>query len=208
MRTPNPTQQVAIQNQSGRRPTKWDRTGTIVEKRGFDKYVVRVDGSGRPTVRNRRFLKELFQDEGMFGTPLPTHTRKPAVRKTAEDEAVENISPANTTTQASPTTISEQVTSPGSTQSPTQRSTHELPLPCVPQSSSDGSVQSDVQPVYATPVRPSTASLPVSPAMSNHPLPEIESVRRPPRIRKQKLVYDPDSGAYVARNPDGRNKQS
>ena len=37
---------VAVQNQSGSKPNKWDRTGTIVEVRDFDKYIVKVDGSG------------------------------------------------------------------------------------------------------------------------------------------------------------------
>ena len=44
---------VSIQNQSGNRPAKWDRSGTVVEIRDFDKYIVKVDGSGRLTLRNR-----------------------------------------------------------------------------------------------------------------------------------------------------------
>ena len=36
---------VSIQNQSGKKPAKWDRTGTIVETRDCDKYVIKVDGS-------------------------------------------------------------------------------------------------------------------------------------------------------------------
>ena len=37
---------VSIQNQTGHRPTKWERTGTVVEIRDYNKYVVKVDGSG------------------------------------------------------------------------------------------------------------------------------------------------------------------
>ena len=48
---------VRLQNQTGPHPTKWDRTGLIIEVRQFDQYVVRVDGSGRVTLRNRRFLR-------------------------------------------------------------------------------------------------------------------------------------------------------
>ena len=62
---------MLIQNQSGTKPTKWDRSGTIVEVRDFNKYVVKVDGSGRLTLRNRRFLKKLFLDEGMFHSKIP-----------------------------------------------------------------------------------------------------------------------------------------
>ena len=50
--------QVRIQNQTGPHPTKWDKTGSVNEVRQFDHYVVRVDGSCRVTVRNRKFLEE------------------------------------------------------------------------------------------------------------------------------------------------------
>ena len=46
-----------IQNQSGKNPNKWYRTGTVVEACEHDQYLVRVDGSGRITKRNRRFLR-------------------------------------------------------------------------------------------------------------------------------------------------------
>ena len=59
---------VSIQNQHGHRPTKWDRSGIVVEIRDFDKYVVKVDGSGRLTLRNRRYLRKLFDDVGLYGT--------------------------------------------------------------------------------------------------------------------------------------------
>ena len=49
---------VRLQNQTGPHPTKWDRTGLVIEVRQFDQYVIRVDGSGRVTLRNRRFLRQ------------------------------------------------------------------------------------------------------------------------------------------------------
>ncbi len=49
---------VRIQNQVGQHPTKWDRTGTVIEVRQFHQYIVRVDGSGRQTLRNRKFLRK------------------------------------------------------------------------------------------------------------------------------------------------------
>lgn len=48
---------VRIQNQTGPYPTKWDKTGIIIEVRQFDQYVIRMDGSGRVTLRNRKFLR-------------------------------------------------------------------------------------------------------------------------------------------------------
>ena len=50
---------VLVQNQVGNYPSRWDITGIVVEVRDNDQYVVRVDGSGRMTLRNRRFLKKI-----------------------------------------------------------------------------------------------------------------------------------------------------
>ena len=49
---------VRIQNQTGRYPKRWEKTGRVIEVRQFDQYVVRVDGSGRLTTRNRKFLRK------------------------------------------------------------------------------------------------------------------------------------------------------
>ena len=50
---------VIVQNQVGNYPSKWDITGIIVEIKDHDQYVVRVDGSGRMTLRNRKFLRKI-----------------------------------------------------------------------------------------------------------------------------------------------------
>ena len=49
---------VQIQNQTGRHPLKWDRTGRVIEVRQYDQYAIHVDGSGRITMRNRKFLRQ------------------------------------------------------------------------------------------------------------------------------------------------------
>ena len=43
---------VFVQNQLGKSPRRWERTGVILECKEFDQYVVKIDGTGRPTVRN------------------------------------------------------------------------------------------------------------------------------------------------------------
>ena len=53
---------VAIQNQTGKNPTKWDKTGVIIENNPYSQVKVRVDGSRRITCRNRRFIKPLYKD--------------------------------------------------------------------------------------------------------------------------------------------------
>ena len=50
---------VLVQNQVGNHPSKWDITGIVVEVKEHDQYIVKVDGSGRMTLRNRKFLKKI-----------------------------------------------------------------------------------------------------------------------------------------------------
>ena len=49
-------QHVMVQNQrsAGNLAKKWDRTGVVVECPGYDKYTIRMDGSGNMTDRNRQ----------------------------------------------------------------------------------------------------------------------------------------------------------
>ena len=47
---------VFVQNQHGQHPNKWDQSGIVMELGNHDQYVVKVDGSGRLTLRNRCFL--------------------------------------------------------------------------------------------------------------------------------------------------------
>ncbi|CAL4098776.1 unnamed protein product [Meganyctiphanes norvegica] len=58
---------VRVQNQTGPYPLKWDRTGIVVEVLQFDQYNVKINGSNRITLRNRKFLRQ-FQPEKMTPT--------------------------------------------------------------------------------------------------------------------------------------------
>ena len=49
---------IYIQNLVVNHPRKWERTGVVVETRQFHQYVVRIDGSGRVTLRNRQHLRK------------------------------------------------------------------------------------------------------------------------------------------------------
>ena len=50
---------VLIQNQAGACPRRWDLTGVVVEKLDNRQYRIKVHGSGRITLRNRRFIRLL-----------------------------------------------------------------------------------------------------------------------------------------------------
>jgi hypothetical protein len=68
---------VAIQNQTGPNPTKWDKTGVVLENKPNSKVMIKVDGSRRVTLRNRRFVRPME-------TTLRTTTRQvPARRRPA-----------------------------------------------------------------------------------------------------------------------------
>ena len=66
---------VAVQNQTGRFPKKWDKTGVVVENKDHDKVCVRLDGSRRLTNRNRRFVRRIVspRDLPMQETPDRVH---------------------------------------------------------------------------------------------------------------------------------------
>ena len=66
-------QKVFIQNQRGpgKLAKKWDRTGTVVEDKNHDKYAIKIDGSGRLTDRNRRYLRA-FKPDTLTSLPTPS----------------------------------------------------------------------------------------------------------------------------------------
>ena len=49
---------VFIQNQHGAHSSKWDKSGKIIDVKPHNQYLVKVNGSGQVTVRNRRFLRK------------------------------------------------------------------------------------------------------------------------------------------------------
>ena len=59
-----------IQNQTGNNRTKWDRTGTVVDTRDHDQYLNKLDGSGRLTLRNRRFLRTYTPASSSINGPI------------------------------------------------------------------------------------------------------------------------------------------
>ena len=82
---------IMIQNQnpSSRRSKKWDRQGTVVATGENDQYLVRVAGSGRLTLRNRRFLRK-FQEQT---TNHESVYRSPAIPVEVGDEEAPSSTP-------------------------------------------------------------------------------------------------------------------
>ena len=122
---------VRIQNQVGPNPTKWDKTGMVIEVRQFDQYVIRVDGSGRVTLRNRKFLRKYLPvvprpPVAMLpGAPATNLTPPPAPTRVLVNPAPSVRSP--------PQTADTPLASPKSPRSPISEPTDpNLPTPSPP----------------------------------------------------------------------------
>ena len=84
---------------------RWERTGKVVECKEFDQYRVKVDGTGRSTWRNRKYLMK-FQ-------PNPKHPRLSTLPVPNHARTTPEPCPSTTTTYdhtcANPPTISTRV---------------------------------------------------------------------------------------------------
>ena len=49
---------VYVQNLTGNNPLRWERTGVVVETKPFKQYKIKLDGSGRVILRNRKSLRK------------------------------------------------------------------------------------------------------------------------------------------------------
>ena len=84
---------VQVQNQRGKDPLRWDRSGTVVESLGNQQYSVKMDGSGRVSLRNRRFLRviEPFLPRYISVDSGPI-THQAVGREGGEDQVVDDAS--------------------------------------------------------------------------------------------------------------------
>ena len=111
---------VRIQNQTGPHPNKWDRTGIVIEVRQFHQYLVRVDGSGRQTLRNRKFLRKY----------IPVYQ---PVKRRSIIEDIAHLPPSSpcedtTTSLKPPTTQPPTTPSPDDTITPPQSPNNPSPI--------------------------------------------------------------------------------
>ena len=79
---------VRIQNQVGNKPLRWDKTGVVIEVRQFDQYGIKIHGSGRVTLRNRKFLRKYIPFDQSRRQILPNSLYQP--------RSIGNITPMNT----------------------------------------------------------------------------------------------------------------
>ena len=77
---------VQVQNQRGPHANKWELSGKVLETQDYDAYLIKMDGSGRVTRRNRRFLHKI----------VPFHQEHP------NNELVRDTAPQNAATITEP----------------------------------------------------------------------------------------------------------
>ena len=78
--------QCFVQNQHGRYPLKWERSGVVVEVLPHDRYVIKIDGSGHLTTRNRKFIRRF--------KPVTTVIERAPLREQQGSKSAPTIEPA------------------------------------------------------------------------------------------------------------------
>ena len=163
---------VLIQNQhgAGKIAKKWDKSGMILEHLGFNKYRVKIDGSGRVTNRNRQFLRKF--------TPLTPSLPGPSPNSSSDQ-------------QVDPSYLESQTTNTPARRHSNQQFDPTLITPETPLSST--SPTSPTSPSFETPPS-SPVTVPMSPEIPELPMsPETPVLpRRSGRVSPppEKLTYD------------------
>ena len=124
---------VMVQNQTGNRPKKWSKSGTIIKVMPHRQYKVLLDGSNRVTLRNRRFLRKIIpstHDKSTFlkhrnptnaslPYPRPSHKRFSTYRPPKKSDTTIGEHPTDKFIAPQPITVpSIENTSPMRPQSP------------------------------------------------------------------------------------------
>ena len=75
---------VLVQNQTGRAPNKWDKSGVIVECKPHNQVNVMMDGSRKVSLRNRQFVRKI-------NVPMPVSGVKPSQFSDAQPDEVDDV---------------------------------------------------------------------------------------------------------------------
>ena len=75
---------VLVQNQTGRAPNKWDKSGVMVECKPHNQVNVMMDGSRKVSLRNRQFVRKI-------NVPMPVSAVKPSQFSDAQSGEVDDV---------------------------------------------------------------------------------------------------------------------
>ena len=188
---------VFIQNQntSSNKPKKWDRQGRVIATKDNDQYLIRVDGTGRLTLRNRKFLRKFqLRSPAITDEPPPIYRSLDAERDTTVPNPLQNL--RRPTTQlppqvSPPTDASDRVACSTDSDSPEPTTTPGV----APTLRQEASLERSATPQYAPP-----ADHVAEPTFNYTPPPAPDAdfnPRRSTRARKQRELYDASTGKSV-----------
>ena len=177
---------VRIQNQTGPNPNKWDRTGVVIEVRQFHQYLIRIDGSGRQTLRNRKHLRKF----------IPAY--QPPKRRSILEDIAQVAPPTSSSTTPTPsqpptprpTTLTRSME--GREPIPTPLTIHTRPSTPPPNSDSLDTPIPEASPAPLPQDTPDTTPSQSSPTVQ--PDPVCQPLRRSTRIKRlpERLMYSKD----------------
>ena len=174
---------VFIQNQTGTSPRRWDRTGVVIEVKEYDQFLIKVDGTGRTTLRNRKFLRKY----------IPTPKLQPETNVKVQPPKIPSIQPSE----------SDIAGSPSPTQSAPPTYAHDL----FPNPDAENNDKTRADTPASPPSKPRSPSPAVPPAVNPHMPPAPANLDlpitsdaeptpvtpgRPSRHRKLNPKYNPD----------------
>ena len=195
---------VFVQNQTGRAPKKWDRSGVVVEALGNDQYWVKIDGSGRLSRRNRRYLRAFTPPSLTISRNHPTGSSVTAP-PSAPASHIEEMPGSPTVNAGSPNTPPRMSRDPdGVFCSPHAPTTTPCvpPQPFVSMDDKPSCRQAPEQPApvsIQSPANPDRSTLDSSapgPPDTPHPSPLTQ---RPRRARRPRTFYVPETGGTATR---------
>ena len=161
---------VMVQNQSKStgRPNKWDRQGVIIAFKNNDQYLVKISGTGRLTLRNRRFLRKFERPQAPV--LVENESGNQAARTTG------NLPSAHQLVDRRGYTPTEGVNRVADTTTP-----------CAPLVEADGELARDISQTESSPQALQKEIVSA----------EKEIPRRSNRARKQAQVYEAYTGKYM-----------
>lgn len=203
---------VFLQNQMGNNPKRWDRSGIVMESLGHDSYTVKVDGSGRVTKRNRKFLRRFdpASSEILGAVPMaPSHgitnearpvaqpPTRPAPHRPAPPSSAPSLPARPCPPPSAPTALTSEQPHFAEPATPPRRGPG--PDSLVPEQRQVQDLDSRVS------QEPTDLRVPPSPAPCASPPrpPSVQSPRaattpdRPRRAVHRPLTYEPESGKWV-----------
>ena len=195
-------QKCFVQNQMGNAPKRWDRTGTVVDVLGHDQYRIKIDGSGRLTLRNRRFLRSFVPASSIIQTPT-THLSSPISEPSVSEpgQQVEATAPANWRASSPPPMMTNwppQETPPISL--PTSEikvEPLESPAPIAVSDDPDAVLAQERPTTFNDAQHPAPQLLPASPTpLRLGPQPAFEPDAMAKRTRRPKSNYIPEEGVW------------